>query len=110
MANRYLKVLGQLVPTAATLSTLYTVPSATETAVANIFVSNNSAVGTTYRIAVRPAGATIDPKHYIYYDQAISGNTTDNVGGLSLDTTDVISVYATLGTLAFSAYGQENDK
>lgn len=103
-----IKVLGQIVPGAATLTTLYTVPAATTAVISTITVSNNSAVATSFRIAVRPAGAAIDPKHYLYYDVAINGNDTFAATlGITLAATDVVSVYATLATLAFNAFGQE---
>jgi hypothetical protein len=102
------KVLGQASPGAASLSTLYTVPALTSAVCSSIVVCNQSATPTTFRIAVRPAGASIDPKHYIYYNVAISGNDTFVCTiGATLAATDVISVYATLATLSFNVFGQE---
>ena len=103
-----IKVLGQIVPSAATLTTLYTVGAATSTVVSSLVVCNQSSITTSFRVAIRPAGAAIAPAHYIYYDVTIAGNDTFIfTGGITLATTDVISVYATLATLSFSAYGQE---
>lgn len=108
MANT-LKVLGQVVPSATTLTTLYTVPAATSAVVSSLVISNNSAVATSFRVAIRPAGAAADPKHYIYYDIPIDGNDTFVATiGITLATTDVVSVYATLATLSFNLFGQEN--
>lgn len=107
MANTY-KVLGQTDPSAATLTTNYTVPGATSTIVSTITVCNRSATATTFRIAIRPAGAAIDPKHYLAYDAEILGNEVYTFTiGATMATTDVLSVYATLATLAFSSFGQE---
>ena len=104
-----LKVLAQNSPSAATLTTLYTVPAVTSAVCSSIVVCNRSSVSTSFRIAVRPAGAAIANQHYIYYDVIISGNDTFIATiGISLATTDVLSVYATLATLSFSVYGQEN--
>ncbi len=104
-----LKVLGQSNPNAATLTTVYTVPSATSTVVSSISVCNRSSVATSFRIAVRPAGASISNEHYMFYDVAISGNETFVATmGITLATTDVVSVYATLATLSFNVFGQEN--
>lgn len=104
-----LKVLGQSNPSATTLTTLYTVPASTTTVVSSIVVCNRSGTGTSFRIAVRPAGAAISNEHYLYYDVAIAGNDTFVATiGLSLDATDVVSVYATLATLSFNLFGQEN--
>ena len=104
-----LKVLGQVAPTAASLTTIYTVPALTSTACSSITVCNRSSTATSFRIAVRPAGAAISNEHYLYYDVTIAGNDTFVATiGISLATTDVVSVYATLATLSFSIFGQEN--
>lgn len=108
MANT-IKVLGQQNPSATTLTTLYTVPGATSTVTSTIVVCNRSATATSFRIAVRPGGAAISNEHYIYYDVPIAGNDTFTATiGMTLATTDVISVYATLATLSFNLFGQEN--
>jgi len=104
-----LKVLGQQNPNATTLTTLYTVPSATSTVISSLCVCNRSATPTTFRVAIRPAGASISNEHYLYYDIEILGNDTFIATiGLTLSTTDVVSVYSTLATLSFHLYGQEN--
>ena len=104
-----LKVLGQSAPSAASLTTLYTVPGSTTAVCSSIVVCNRSSVATTFRIAVRPAGAAISNEMYLYYDVSISGNDTF-VGtiGLTLGATDIVSVYATLATLSFNLFGQQN--
>lgn len=102
------KVLGQSNPSAATLTTLYTVPASTEAVGSTILVSNRSDVATSFRIAVRPAGAGISDEHYLYYDVPIGGNDTFAATvGITLEATDVVSVYATLATLSFNLFGQE---
>ena len=107
MATAY-KTLGQVNPSATTLTTLYTAPSATSAVVSTITICNQSSSAATYRIAVRPAGAAIDPKHYIVYGATVAGSdTTALTLGLTLATTDVISVYASTATLSFNAYGSE---
>jgi len=101
------KVLGQSNPAATTLSTLYTVPSATST-VASTLVVTNLGVSTTFRVAVRPAGASIANQHYIIYDSALAaGNASFLTVGLTLATTDVVSVYAGTANVAFNLYGTE---
>lgn len=107
MAVAY-KVLGQLNPAAITLSTLYTVPSSTSSVCSTLVICNQGA-STTVRVAVRPAGAAIDPKHYIVYDTPL--NQCDSLPltlGISLATTDVVSVYAGTENVSFSLFGAEN--
>jgi len=108
MANA-LKVLGQSAPGAASLTDIYTVPALTTAVASSIVVCNRSATPTTFRVAVRPAGAAIANQMYLYYDVAMPGNDTFIATvGISLATTDVVSVYATLATLSFTLFGQEN--
>jgi hypothetical protein len=107
MPNIY-KVLGQQNPSATTATTLYTVPSSTSTVVSTIMVTNQGAAAATFRIAIRPAGEALANKHYIAYDVTIA--SLDSVAvtvGLTLATTDVITVYSSTATMSFSAYGSE---
>jgi glucose-6-phosphate dehydrogenase assembly protein OpcA len=105
---KIIKVLGQQAPGAASLTTLYTVPALTSTVCSSITVCNRSSVATSFRVAIRPAGAAISNEMYLYYDVAIAGNDTFIATiGITLATTDVVSVYNTLATLSFTLYGQE---
>ena len=102
------KVLGQSNPSATTLTTLYTVPSAKEAVVSTISVANLTATAATFRIAVRPAGASIANQHYIGYDITVGASDSTLITvGLTLAASDVISVYASTANLAFSAFGDE---
>lgn len=106
MATTY-KVLGQSNPSAATATTLYTVPSATSTIVSTLSICNLSTT-TTVRVAVRPAGATLANQHYILYDYSI--NASDSLFmtlGLTLAATDVVTVYAGTANVVFNLYGSE---
>lgn len=107
MANVY-KVLAQSNPAATTATSLYTVPSATAAVISTITICNQAASAGTYRIAVRPAGATLAAQHYVAYDIAIAANdTTALTLGLTLATTDIVTVYASAATMSFNAYGSE---
>lgn len=101
------KVLGQSSPAATTLVTLYTVPAATEAIVSTLVICNRG-VSTTYRVAIRPAGASIANQHYIVYDGVVEQyNSSFLTLGLSLAATDVVSIYAGAATLSFSLFGVE---
>jgi hypothetical protein len=107
MATNY-KVLGQVEPAAETLTTVYTVPAATETVVANICMANLSGAPAAIRIAIRPNGEAIADKHYIAYDTGIDGYSYEFLTmPITLDATDVISVYSSTGTVSFNVFGSE---
>jgi hypothetical protein len=102
------KVLGQSNPAATTATALYTVPSSTSAVVSTITVSNQANTAATFRIAVRPAGATLAAQHYLAYDATVAANdTTALTLGITLATTDVVTVYASTTTISFSAFGSE---
>ena len=102
------KVLGQSAPSATTDTTLYTVPTSTSAVVSTISVCNRGTASGTFRIAVRPAGATLAIQHYAYYDTSLAANSTVTITiGLTLATTDVITVRASSVDFSFSAFGSE---
>jgi hypothetical protein len=107
MAASY-KVLGQVKPSASTLSTAYTVPSSTEAVVSTIVVTNLGPTSTTYRIAIRPDGGAISQEMYIAYD--ISIPTLDSLAltlGVTLNAGDIISVESYSGLVSFNIFGSE---
>jgi len=107
MATTY-KVLGQSAPTAASDSTLYTVPNGTQAVVSTINVVNTGGAADSVRIAIRPAGATLENKHYIVYNLVLSSTATFTyTSGATLAATDVVTVYSTNGTSSFNAFGSE---
>lgn len=107
MAFTY-KVLAQSAPLATTATDIYTVGAGKQALVSTITVANRSAIARTYRIAVRPAGATLANQHYIAYDVALAANdTTALTLGITLATTDVLTVYASTADLSFGIFGTE---
>ena len=101
------KVLGQSAPAAATATTLYTVPAATQAVCSTLAICNRD-IATTYRVSVRQAGAAQDVKHYIVYDAVIGANDTIMLTiGITLAATDVVTVYAGTSALSFSLFGAE---
>jgi hypothetical protein len=107
MAYAY-KVLAQSAPSATTNTDIYTVGSGKQAIISTITVANRSASARSYRIAVRPAGATLANQHYIAYDVALAANdTTALTLGITLTATDVVTVYASTTDLSFGIFGSE---
>jgi hypothetical protein len=102
------KVLGQVNPSATTPTTVYTVPSATATVVSSIVIGNLGGASATFRISVRPTGESQANKHYIAYDATVAANDSLTLTlGLTLATTDVVTVYASTATMSFNLFGSE---
>jgi hypothetical protein len=107
MPNTY-KVLGQVAPSATTATTAYTVPSSAQAVLSTIVVANRAAAAGSYRIAIRPDGATLANTHYVAYDITIAANdSTALTLGITLGDTDVVTVYASSADMTFSVFGSE---
>lgn len=107
MATTY-KVLAQSAPSATTATDIYTVPSATTAVLSTIVVANRTATDATYRIAVRPAGASLANQHYIAYDVTVGASDSTTITlGVTMAATDVLTVYASTADLSFNVFGSE---
>jgi glucose-6-phosphate dehydrogenase assembly protein OpcA len=107
MATAY-KVLGQSNPAATTATTLYTVPASTSAVVSTIVIANQAASSATFRLSVRPAGGAQTAAMYLAYDVTVgASDSTALTLGITMATTDVLTVYASSATVSFTAFGSE---
>jgi hypothetical protein len=107
MAQAY-KVIAQSAPAATTDTALYTVGAGKEAIISTLFIANRVSTAATFRVAIRPAGATLANQHYIAYDVPIAGNDTTTItAGITLSATDVITIRASTGNLSFNLSGTE---
>jgi hypothetical protein len=84
------------------------VPAATSAVVSTIVVANRTISDATYRIAIRPAGATLANQHYIAYNVTVgAGDSTTLTLGITLAATDVVTIYASTADLSFNIFGSE---
>ena len=105
MPNVY-KILGQVAPSATTLTDLYTAPASA--VCSSIAICNRASSDTTFRVSISQAGASVTNKDYLYYDVTLAGNDTFIATiGVTLATTDKIRVYAGSGNLSFQVWGTE---
>ncbi len=107
MANAY-KVLGQSDLPATTLTTVYTVPSATETVISTVVLANRTSSSINFRLAIQPNGATISDEMYLAYDVPLAGNDSTTLTlGITLDGADELSVYASAVDMSVNVFGTE---
>ena len=102
------KVLGQSAPAATTATTLYTCPASTQTVISTISVCNRGSASGTFRISIRPNGATLANSHYIAFDAAVAAKDTLFITvGATIDAADIVEVYASTSDFTFNAFGSE---
>ena len=104
-----IKVLGQSALTPETDTDVYTVPSATEAVLSTIVVCNRDSSATTFRLAVRPDGATIANQHYVAYDVALpASDSTTLTLGITMNASDVLTAYSAAGSsVTVNVFGTE---
>jgi len=103
-----IKVLAQSAPAATTNTNVYTVPSATEAVISTVVVANRANTAGSFRLAVRPAGASIANQHYIAYDVGIAANDSTTLTlGITMAATDILTAYASSADMSVNVFGTE---
>jgi len=109
MADRFLQ--ANVIPSAATETTLYTVPAATTAIVKSLRVTNANASSSDITVIQNDSGDATD--HYLYKDQALAADASVDVFGgtpLVLETGDSISVVSSQATVTFYLSYMEVDR
>ena len=102
------KVLAQSAPSAATATDVYTVGSGVETVISTIIIANRAASAGTFRLSVRPNGATQTDAMYCAYDVPVAANDSTTLTlGITVDAADVITVYCSSADMSINIFGTE---
>ena len=106
MATIY-KVLGQINPASGSTSVLYQVPVATS-AVCSTLVIASIGASSNVRVAVQPASASLENKHFLLFDSAVNQFDSSFLTlGVTLASTDVLSVRSSTSSSSFTLFGSE---
>jgi hypothetical protein len=102
------KVLGQAAPAATTPNNTYTVPAATEAVISTVVIANRDSSVGSFRLSIRPNGATQADQHYIAYDVPIAANDSTTLTlGITMDAADVLTFYASSADMSINVFGTE---
>jgi len=102
------KVLGQSAPVATTATNVYTVPASTETVISTIIIANRAATAGTFRLSVRPDGGVQTAAMYCAYDVPVAANDSTTLTlGITLDASDIITVYCSSSDMSVNVFGTE---
>ena len=108
MATQTYKILGQVSPTANTLSNVYVVPAATEGIINAITISNQAATNSSFSLVVRPTSEALGGKHYIVRGCVIPASDTLIMNlSLTLPANAILAANTNSSSLSFGAYGVE---
>jgi hypothetical protein len=107
MANAY-KVLAQSAPAATTATDVYTVGAGIETVISTIIIANRAAAAGSFRLSVRPNGASQTNAMYFAYDVLIAANDSTTLTlGITMDAADVLTAYCSSADMSINVFGSE---
>ena len=102
------KVLGQQNPAGNTMTTLYTVPSATSAVCSSISICNQGSGNANVSVAICQANTAVTATQYIVKDATcVASDTIFLTLGVTLATTDTIRVNSNNANTSFAAFGSE---
>jgi hypothetical protein len=90
------------------LTTLYTVPSATASICSTLLICNRGTDDAYFDLIVRGGGAALENKHYQTFDALVGAEDTLTLTlGISLNATDIVAVSSSTPNLSITMYGNE---
>ncbi len=102
------KVLAQSAPSATTATDVYTVGSGIETVISTIIIANRAGTAGTFRLSVRPNGASQTNAMYCAYDVPIAANDSTTLTlGITMDAADVLTAYCSSADMSINVFGTE---
>lgn len=105
------KVLAQQAST-TTLTSMLTVPAATQVFIRTISVANISAAAVTFRLAIAVAGAATANKQYLHYDTTLAANSTLWItdANIHLQETDEFQIRGSDTNVVVNLFGSSGPK
>jgi len=102
------KVLAQSAPAATSATDVYTVGSGIETVISTIIIANRAGTAGSFRLSVRPNGASQTDAMYCAYDVPIAGNDSTTLTlGITMDAADVLTAYCSSADMSINVFGTE---
>lgn len=107
MATNY-KILGQVSPSADTLTNVYISGASTEAIIGTITIHNFSDSNAAYSLVVRPTAETFSNKHYIIRGGVVPARELVTItGAVAMNSSVVLAANTNSSSLTFNAYGAE---
>ena len=107
MAQIY-EILGQVSPTANTLTNVFVTNATTSAIVGTITISNFSDVNASYSLVVRPINETLANKHFIVRGGVLPARELITItGAVTMNTNAILAANTSGGSVSFNAFGVE---
>ena len=107
MAQTY-EILGQLSPTANTLTNVFVTGASSSAIVGTITLHNFSDSNTSYSLVVRPINETLANKHFIIRGGVLPAREMISItGAVTMNASAILAANTNGGSVSFNAYGVE---
>jgi hypothetical protein len=107
MTTEY-KILGQVSPSANTLTNVYVTGASTQAIIGTITINNRSDSNASYSLVVRPSGNALDGKHYIVRGGVLPARELVTItGAVAMNSSVVLAANTNGSSVTFNAYGAE---
>jgi len=107
MAQIY-EILGQVSPTANTLTNVFVTGAATSSIVGTITISNFSDANASYSLVVRPINETLANKHFIVRGGILPARELITItGAVTMNANAILAANTNGGSVSFNAFGGE---
>jgi hypothetical protein len=103
------KILGQVHPAGTAETDVYTCPTATQTIVSTLTITNVTGTASNARVWIRANGASTVHANAVLFDVPLAANSVAAFTlGLTMDAADVVTVRSSIGnSLTFQLFGSE---
>jgi len=107
MAQIY-EILGQVSPTANTLTNVFVTGAATSSIVGTITISNFSDANASYSLVVRPINEALANKHFIVRGGILPARELITItGAVTMNANAILAANTSGGSVSFNAFGVE---
>ena len=107
MAQTY-EILGQLAPSANTLTNVFVTGASSSAIVGTITLHNFSDANASYSLVVRPINETLANKHFIIRGGILPAREMISItGAVTMNTNAILAANTSGGSVSFNAYGVE---
>lgn len=107
MAQTY-EILGQLAPTANTLTNVFVTGASSSAIVGTITLHNFSDANASYSLVVRPINETLANKHFIIRGGVLPAREMISItGAVTMNASAILAANTSGGSVSFNAYGVE---
>ncbi len=107
MAQTY-EILGQLAPSANTLTNVFVTGASSSAIVGTITLHNFSDANASYSLVVRPINETLANKHFIIRGGILPAREMISItGAVTMNASAILAANTSGGSVSFNAYGVE---